>query len=142
MRVATRMTTSLAKTPLYDWHVEHSARMVDFAGWSMPVQYTSIVDEHRATRTADLRTARAWLEGLRSSAELATSCEADLQLERYRFPGFAVPRGEIRAVIGRGVAVRGSRTKDAAIAIRNATGEATPISPESATGRKAAATRA
>lgn len=26
--------------------------MVDFAGWSMPVQYTSIVDEHRATRTA------------------------------------------------------------------------------------------
>jgi len=26
--------------------------MVDFAGWSMPVQYTSIVDEHNATRTA------------------------------------------------------------------------------------------
>jgi aminomethyltransferase len=29
----------------------HGARMVDFAGWSMPVQYTSIVAEHNATRT-------------------------------------------------------------------------------------------
>jgi aminomethyltransferase len=46
------MTGTLAKTPLYDWHVERGARLVDFAGWSMPVQYTSIVDEHRATRTA------------------------------------------------------------------------------------------
>jgi len=39
-------------TPLYDWHRGHGGRMVDFAGWSMPVQYTSIVDEHRATRGA------------------------------------------------------------------------------------------
>lgn len=46
------MTDSLAKTPLHDWHVEQGARMVDFAGWSMPVQYTSIVEEHTATRTA------------------------------------------------------------------------------------------
>jgi aminomethyltransferase len=40
------------RTPLYDWHVAHGGRMVDFAGWDMPVQYTSIVDEHQATRTA------------------------------------------------------------------------------------------
>ena len=39
-------------TPLYDWHVAHNGRMVDFAGWSMPVQYSSIVAEHTATRTA------------------------------------------------------------------------------------------
>ena len=38
------------QTPLYPWHVKHRARMVDFAGWSMPVQYTSIVEEHHATR--------------------------------------------------------------------------------------------
>ncbi len=38
------------RTPLYDWHVAHGARMVEFAGWSMPVQYTSIIDEHSATR--------------------------------------------------------------------------------------------
>ncbi len=37
-------------TPLHAWHVRHGGRMVDFAGWSMPVQYTSIVEEHRAVR--------------------------------------------------------------------------------------------
>ncbi len=46
------MTEPLRKTPLADWHVEHGGRMVDFAGWSMPVQYTSIVEEHNATRGA------------------------------------------------------------------------------------------
>jgi aminomethyltransferase len=46
------MTDSLARTPLYDWHVDRNARMVDFAGWSMPVQYSSIVEEHNATRNA------------------------------------------------------------------------------------------
>ena len=42
----------MERTPLYDWHVANGARMVDFAGWSMPVQYTSIVAEHTATRAA------------------------------------------------------------------------------------------
>lgn len=46
------MADALAKTPLHDWHVEQGARLVDFGGWSLPVQYTSIVEEHRATRTA------------------------------------------------------------------------------------------
>jgi aminomethyltransferase len=39
------------RTPLYDWHVSHGARMVEFGGWDMPVQYTSIVEEHIAVRT-------------------------------------------------------------------------------------------
>ncbi len=39
------------RTPLYDWHVAHGARMVDFGGWDMPVQYTTIIDEHNAVRT-------------------------------------------------------------------------------------------
>ncbi len=46
------MTTELLRTPLHDWHVAHGGRMVDFAGWSMPVQYSSIVEEHHATRNA------------------------------------------------------------------------------------------
>jgi aminomethyltransferase len=46
------MTTELLRTPLHDWHVAHGGRMVDFAGWSMPVQYTSIAEEHNATRNA------------------------------------------------------------------------------------------
>ncbi len=47
-----RMTSTLARTPLRDRHAAHGARLVDFAGWEMPVQYTSIVDEHKATRSA------------------------------------------------------------------------------------------
>ncbi|MCX7388798.1 MAG: glycine cleavage system aminomethyltransferase GcvT [Planctomycetales bacterium] len=39
-------------TPLNQWHHTHHGRMVDFAGWEMPVQYSSIVDEHTAVRTA------------------------------------------------------------------------------------------
>ena len=44
------MTGELLKTACYQWHVEQGGRMVDFAGWSMPVQYTSIVEEHEAVR--------------------------------------------------------------------------------------------
>lgn len=43
---------SLTQTALHGWHVSAGAKMVDFAGWSMPIQYGSIVDEHVATRTA------------------------------------------------------------------------------------------
>ena len=41
----------LKRTPLYDRHVEAGARMVDFAGWEMPVHYAGgIIGEHLATR--------------------------------------------------------------------------------------------
>ncbi|MDZ7841607.1 MAG: glycine cleavage system aminomethyltransferase GcvT [Gammaproteobacteria bacterium] len=44
---------TLNRTPLYEIHLEHGARMVPFAGYEMPVQYPSgIVKEHRHTRTA------------------------------------------------------------------------------------------
>jgi aminomethyltransferase len=46
------MTATLQQTPLHDWHAEHGGRLVDFAGWSMPVHYGSIVAEHNATRSA------------------------------------------------------------------------------------------
>lgn len=44
--------TSLRRTPLHDVHVRLGARLVEFAGFSMPVQYGSIVAEHRAVREA------------------------------------------------------------------------------------------
>ena len=46
------MTTDapLLQTPLYDWHRAHGARLVEFGGWLMPVQYTTIVEEHQAVR--------------------------------------------------------------------------------------------
>jgi aminomethyltransferase len=39
------------RTPLYEKHLELGARMVDFAGWEMPVQYEGIREEHAAVRT-------------------------------------------------------------------------------------------
>jgi aminomethyltransferase len=69
---------SLLRTALHAWHAAQGARLVDFAGWDMPVQYSSIVAEHTAVRTAcglfdiahmgRLRiegpAAGTWLEGL------------------------------------------------------------------------------
>jgi len=65
-------------SPLEAAHVALGAKLVSFAGWNMPVQYTSIIDEHTAVRTAcgifDIShmgqfivsgpTAAAWLNGL------------------------------------------------------------------------------
>lgn len=44
--------SELKRTPLYDFHVAHGGRLVDFAGWEMPVQYRSILEEHKAVRRA------------------------------------------------------------------------------------------
>lgn len=41
---------ALRKTPLHDEHRALGGRMVPFAGWSMPVQYAGVVEEHRAVR--------------------------------------------------------------------------------------------
>jgi aminomethyltransferase len=42
----------LKHTPLSDTHRALGAKMVEFSGWEMPVQYKGILDEHRAVRTA------------------------------------------------------------------------------------------
>ena len=43
--------SGLRRTVLHDWHASHGGKMVDFAGWNMPVQYrTGIIAEHLATR--------------------------------------------------------------------------------------------
>jgi aminomethyltransferase len=44
-------TTELKRTPLYQAHVEAGAKLVDFAGWEMPVQYEGIRQEHLAVRS-------------------------------------------------------------------------------------------
>jgi aminomethyltransferase len=48
----TKTETPLLRTSLYEEHVRLGGRMVPFAGYSMPVQYTGIVDEHNAVRKA------------------------------------------------------------------------------------------
>src|SRR5690606_7677078 len=44
--------TPLQRTPLYETHQALDAKMMPFGGFEMPVQYTSILDEHRAVREA------------------------------------------------------------------------------------------
>jgi len=43
---------TLQRTPLYERHQAAGAKLVDFAGWEMPVQYTGVIEEHRAVRGA------------------------------------------------------------------------------------------
>src|SRR6202046_3243406 len=45
-------TPPLRKTALHATHHAHKARMVDFGGWDMPVQYRGLIEEHMAVRTA------------------------------------------------------------------------------------------
>jgi aminomethyltransferase len=45
------MEETLEHTPLYECHVEAGGRMVGFAGFSMPVQYRGVIEEHRAVRS-------------------------------------------------------------------------------------------
>jgi aminomethyltransferase len=40
------------RTPLFDWHLAHKGRMVEFGGWELPIQYSTITEEHQAVRTA------------------------------------------------------------------------------------------
>jgi len=84
---------TLLRTPLYEWHVAHGARMVEFAGWSMPVQYTSIIEEHLATRAAvgliDIsHMGRLRFEGPGAAVFLAgllTRRVADMELNQIRY---------------------------------------------------------
>jgi aminomethyltransferase len=44
--------TALRATPLNSVHRALGAKMVDFSGWDMPVQYSGVIDEHWAVRNA------------------------------------------------------------------------------------------
>jgi aminomethyltransferase len=69
------MIELLKKTPLNKVHRELKARMADFAGWELPVWYTSILEEHRAVRSgagifdvSDM--GRVWITGRNAGAFL------------------------------------------------------------------------
>jgi aminomethyltransferase len=69
------MMKLLKKTPLNKVHHELRAKMTDFAGWQLPVWYTSILEEHRAVRSAagmfdvsDM--GRVWMTGRKAGAFL------------------------------------------------------------------------
>ena len=87
------MDPNLRRTPLDEWHRGHGARMVPFAGWAMPVWYTSIIEEHLATRSAvgitDIsHMGRLRFEGPGAAvflAELLTRRVADMELGQIRY---------------------------------------------------------
>ncbi|MBI3602866.1 MAG: glycine cleavage system aminomethyltransferase GcvT [Nitrospirae bacterium] len=41
----------MKRTPIFDGHVAAGAKLVDFAGWEMPIQYSGVVDEYQTVRT-------------------------------------------------------------------------------------------
>jgi aminomethyltransferase len=70
------------QSALIDRHRALGARLVDFAGWEMPVQYTGILDEHRAVRERvglfDLsHMGEVWVSGPGAAAGLATALVSD-----------------------------------------------------------------
>jgi aminomethyltransferase len=87
------MGSELKRTPLYEVHQRLGARLVEFAGFAMPVQYTSILDEHAAVRQrAGLfdvsHMGQIHLSGARAvaAAERLLSCPvASLRIGRVRY---------------------------------------------------------
>ncbi len=72
------MTVTLRKTALNATHRSHKAKMVDFGGWDMPVEYSGLVAEHMAVRTGvglfdvshmgDIQFRGAWFAGRSAAA--------------------------------------------------------------------------
>ncbi len=89
------------RTPIYEAHVKAGARMVPFAGYSMPVQYTGIVDEHKAVRTrAGLfdvsHMGEIFVEGPQALGYLQNlTCNnvARLDTGRVQYTGLMLPNG-------------------------------------------------
>ncbi|MQQ10065.1 glycine cleavage system aminomethyltransferase GcvT [Epibacterium sp. SM1979] len=78
------MTDAVRKTPLYDLHLELGAKMVDFAGWSMPIQYAGIMAEHAQCREKAAlfdvsHMGQVTLHGTNPAAALETLVPAALQ---------------------------------------------------------------
>jgi aminomethyltransferase len=91
----------LKKTPLVEEHRRRGARMVDFGGWEMPVEYTGIRDEHRAVRErAGLfdvsHMGEFEIEGRDALAlvqRLTTNDAAKLPVGRVQYSAFLTERG-------------------------------------------------
>ena len=74
----------MSRSPLHGLHERLGARFVDFGGWEMPVQYGSVLAEHRAVRTTSgwfdvTHLGRFQLTGNGPKAPLPTAIEAKLR---------------------------------------------------------------
>jgi aminomethyltransferase len=97
------LSAPLKRTPLYQAHVKAGARMVPFGGWEMPVQYTGIIEEHRAVRAGvglfDVSHMGEFeVEGpgaLAALQRLTTNDVAALQVGQIQYSLFCYPSGTI-----------------------------------------------
>jgi aminomethyltransferase len=89
------MSEELLRTVLHGEHLRLNARMVEFGGWDMPVQYTGIIDEHRAVRErAGLfdvsHMGEFWVEGPDALAFLQHVTTADVSQLAIGHAGYAL----------------------------------------------------
>jgi aminomethyltransferase len=94
---------TLRKTPLHARHRALGARMVDFAGWDMPVEYTSLAEEHRAVRTrAGLFDVShmgeieiAGRDALQAVQQIACNDASRLERNQIQYSALTTPEGTI-----------------------------------------------
>ena len=95
--------TPLRRTPLYEIHKEMGAKIIPFAGWEMPVWYSSVMEEHQATRSAaglfDVSHMGVYqIEGDDAAAFLDSVCGNDiggLQPGRSVYSHFMTPDADV-----------------------------------------------
>ena len=99
--MATETALVLKRTPLYSVHKELGAKMVDFGGWEMPVEYSGIRDEHRAVRERaglfDVSHMGEFLvegpDALSFLQRLTSNDVAKLEVGRCHYSAMLTPRG-------------------------------------------------
>src|SRR6185436_18184492 len=92
---------ALKKTPLHARHRAHGARMVEFGGWDMPVEYSGIADEHMAVRTraglfdvshmGEIEIAGA--DALAAVQHITSNDASRLQVGQAHYSGLTTPEG-------------------------------------------------
>ena len=95
--------TTLRQTALVELHRGSGARLIEFGGWEMPVQYRGIIEEHRAVRNAaglfDLsHMGELWISGPDAGPALATAIVTDptrLVVGRAHYSMICAPDGGI-----------------------------------------------
>ena len=94
---------TLLATPLADRHIALGAKLVEFAGWQMPLQYSGILEEHRAVRARaglfDLsHMGELFVEGEQASSRLAYALVSDprtLAIGRAQYSMMCAPDGGV-----------------------------------------------
>jgi len=101
--MAQQATVTLKRTPLYEAHRAAGAKLIEFGGWEMPVQYTGILEEHKAVRSAvglfdishmgeiEIKGPRA----LEVVQRLTTNDAAKLAVNQVQYAALCYPHGGI-----------------------------------------------